>query len=68
MKILVIEDHEKIRKNIVEYLSIQGLVAEGASDGQQALCILNDSHDVVILDVNIPELSGRDFLQKIRQA
>ncbi len=67
MKILVIEDHPKIRENIITYLNIKGHTAEWAVHGAEALEKLYANYDIIILDVNMPIMDGRKFLQTMRE-
>lgn len=68
MKILVIEDHPKIRENIITFLNLKGYVAEWAVHGEEALYKIADSgYDILILDVNLPIMNGKEFLKKIRE-
>ena len=67
MKILVIEDHPKIRENIITYLNIKGYTAEWAVHGAEALEKLYANYDIIILDVNMPIMDGRKFLQTMRE-
>ncbi len=66
-KCLVVDDSKVIRKvarHILESLNIQ--VAE-ACDGREALAqCTSDNHDVVLLDWNMPVMSGMEFLQELR--
>lgn len=66
-KCLVVDDSKVIRKvarHILESLNIQ--VTE-ACDGREALAQCNsDDHDVVLLDWNMPVMSGMEFLQQLR--
>jgi two-component system response regulator MprA len=67
-KILVVEDDYAIREALISILEIEGHEICTAEDGQEALEILEGkrfSPDVILLDLNMPRLSGRDFL-KIR--
>ncbi len=67
MKILVIEDHPKIRVNIIEYLSIKWFIAEWANHGEEALYMLHANYDVVLLDMNMPIMDGKVFIEKMRK-
>ena len=67
MKILVIEDHLKIRENIIEFLRIKGHTAEGAIHGEVALEMLHAHYDVIVLDINMPIMDGRTFIDTIRE-
>ncbi len=67
MKILIIEDHPKIRGNIIEYFSIKWYTAEWAVHGEDALHMLHAHYDVIILDMNMPIMDGKVFIQKMRE-
>lgn len=67
MKILVVEDHPKIRENIIDFLKIKGHTAEGVINGKVALEVLGNGYDMLILDMNMPEMNGRDFLENLRK-
>lgn len=68
MKILIIEDHPKIRANIIEYFNIKGYTAEGAVHGEEAIGMLHAHYDVIILDMNMPIMDGATFIQQIRKS
>lgn len=66
-KILVVEDEYKIRKIINSYLKDDYLISE-AEDGKEALKLFaDDEFDLIILDLMLPEISGEEVCQKIRQ-
>ncbi|MDD2693929.1 MAG: response regulator transcription factor [Candidatus Gracilibacteria bacterium] len=67
MKILIIEDHPKIRDNIITYLELKGYTVEGAIHGAEALEKLYMNYDIIILDMNMPVMNGTEFIQKIRE-
>jgi DNA-binding response OmpR family regulator len=68
MKILVVEDHPKIRENIIKFFTLKSYVAEWAFNGEEALTkMATSSYDVVILDINLPLLNGKDFLKILRE-
>ncbi len=68
MKILLIEDNIQISANIVRYLSLQNITCESSQDGKNGLYkALSNHYDVVILDINLPELNGLDVLKSIRE-
>ena len=69
MKILIIDDNFKLRENIREYFREYSILCEEAYDGQNALeKVGGGNYDVIILDVNMPHINGREFLEKIRAA
>jgi len=68
MKILVIEDHPKLRENIIKFLKISGYIAEWSFNWEEALeKIAINKYDLLILDVNMPIMDGREFMKKLRK-
>ncbi len=67
MKILVVEDDERISDAIEEYLSDQHYAVEVATDGQTAWELLEVfSYDLILLDVMLPEIDGIALCQRLR--
>lgn len=66
MKILIIEDHPKIRENLIEFLELKWYTAEGAIHGEDAFKLLHANYDIIVLDMNMPIMDGRTFIQKLR--
>jgi two-component system chemotaxis response regulator CheY len=70
MKTVLVVDDSRIMRNIVKnYFSEQKIPCQyiEASDGVEALDILMKQQiDLVLLDWNMPKLSGIDFLKKVR--
>jgi CheY-like chemotaxis protein len=66
--ILVVEDDETIRRNLIEYLCGRVHVeVDGARDGVDALHhVLTRRYDVVVLDMMMPKMSGGDFLDSLQ--
>ncbi len=65
-KVLVIDDEEDLRENIKYVLQAKGYIVELAQDGVQGLKILGDFRpDLIILDLNMPNMGGIEFYQKI---
>ncbi len=66
-KIIVIDDEEQIRKLLVRILSSAGYDVVTASNGKEALDILPSvSVDLIMLDMNMPEMDGLSFLRKVK--
>jgi DNA-binding response OmpR family regulator len=68
MKLLIIEDHPKIRNNLIEFFSIKWYTAEGALHGQEALTMLHAHYDIIILDMNMPIMDGKTFIAQLRKS
>jgi DNA-binding response OmpR family regulator len=68
MKILLIEDDEKIAKNIKEYLKKEGFRVDWAKDGEEGYYLaFNNNYDVLIVDWMLPKMSGIDVIKKLRE-
>jgi DNA-binding response OmpR family regulator len=67
MKILIIDDHPWIRNGLIKLLISKWYIAEWVSNGAQWLERLKShSFDVIILDINMPVMNGKDFIQRLR--
>ncbi|MFZ7103023.1 MAG: response regulator transcription factor [Peptococcaceae bacterium] len=67
-KILVVEDENHIRENIVNFLLSQGYPVIAAPDGRKALEIFSkEKPDLILLDIMLPELNGFDTCREIRR-
>lgn len=67
-KLLVVEDEKIIRDNIKDYFEINNFVVESASNGIDALVVLeNFKPDVIISDMMMTEMDGIQLLEKIRE-
>ena len=68
MRILIVEDEPKTAEYLHQGLTENCYVVDYASDGAQGAWLARQgSYDLVILDVNLPELDGWQVLQQIRQ-
>lgn len=67
-RILVVEDDQDIGDLLKESLMRVGYEVLRAKDGQQALQLVNDSLDLVILDIMMPGISGIETCQQIRKS
>ncbi len=66
MKILLLEDEMLLNKTIVEYLQSTGHVVENFREGKSALKAIKENlYDLIILDINVPEIDGLSLLEKI---
>ena len=66
-KILIVEDDQDLRSVIYDTLSIEGAAPNAVSDGESALEALerDGQFDTVILDLNLPKMSGWEVLETI---
>lgn len=67
-KILIVEDEEKVATFIKKGLHLQNFDSEIASDGHEAIRVFNEnSFDLVILDIGLPDMTGLEVCQNIRK-
>lgn len=68
IKLVVIEDEEKLLNNIVEYLNMAGYNVVGFSNPVEGLDYLEKHRvDVIISDVKMPSISGFELISDIRR-
>ncbi|MBO6272317.1 response regulator transcription factor [bacterium] len=68
-RILIVDDDDEIRELLEFDVAQSGYFVDTARDGKEGLNkILNNSYDLVILDVMMPKMNGFDVCKNIRQA
>jgi len=68
IKVLLVDDEKGIRFLLSEALLHRGFEVSLASDGQESLEKLAESHfDLVITDINMPRLDGVSMLKSMHQ-
>jgi two-component system OmpR family response regulator len=67
MRILVVEDDEKIASFIVNGLKQSGFAVDTAGDGEDALSLCAVvSYDAIVLDIMLPKLDGLSVIRRLR--
>ena len=66
-KILLVDDDRELTSLLKELLEMEGFNVIVAHDGEQALDLLDDSIDLLLLDVMMPKKNGIDTLKALRQ-
>lgn len=67
MKVLLVEDEKLVRVFIVEYFKKHNDQVIEAENGYEALTLLDDSFDIVLLDIMMPGIDGYEVCKLIRQ-
>lgn len=68
MKILVVEDEQKILKFLERGFKEQGYAVDCAADGQEGYFLATgEIYDCMVLDVMLPKLNGYEIVEKVRK-
>ena len=66
-KILIIDDEISIIRSLTMLLSKEGMIVESANSGRKAYeKILSKNYDLILLDVDLPDMDGFEIITKIR--
>src|SRR3990172_7355100 len=69
MYILVVEDERRLAQVVRRVLEEEGHTVDTAYDGEEGLQMaLEGSHDVVVLDVMLPEIDGIEVCRSLRRS
>jgi two-component system chemotaxis response regulator CheY len=66
MRVLCIDDSATIRKLVTKALEPTGAEVLQAENGRTALEMPVSSCDMLIVDVNMPEMDGFEFVERVR--
>jgi signal transduction histidine kinase/ActR/RegA family two-component response regulator len=68
LSVLVIDDEQALRRAVLRFLERRGIRAVGVADGHEALNALGkETFDVIVSDVRMPGINGREFLERLRR-
>lgn len=66
-RVLVVEDEPINQEVALELLGFAGLIAEAANNGREAVEMIKTNHyDLVLMDMQMPEMNGLDATRAIR--
>lgn len=69
MRVLVIEDDTTLGHALQEFLIEQGYAVDWLQDGEQVPgALAGQTYDLLLLDLNLPGISGLDVLQQLRSS
>lgn len=67
MRVLVVDDSERLRQSLAAGLRSQGMAVETAGDGVEALALLDSlPFDVIVLDLVMPRMDGVRVLRELK--
>jgi len=68
MRLLVVEDDKRVSSFVRRGLTAEGFTVDVASDGREGFHLaVNESYDLIVLDVLLPYLDGFEVLAEIRK-
>ena len=69
MRVLLIDDHALVRKGLEALLQSRGIeIADAVGSGKEGIeCAKKLNPGIILLDVNMPEMSGLDTLRALRE-
>src|SRR5436190_3027757 len=68
MRLLLVEDEEKLAKLVKRALVAERFSVDAAHDGRAGLELYKTyDYDLIILDLQLPELSGSEILRRVRR-
>lgn len=65
-KILVVDDSQTIRNAVRRALANAGYEVVCASNGHEAIDVLTDDFDLMVLDINMPGLDGYEVCEQLK--
>jgi CheY-like chemotaxis protein len=65
-KALMIEDHKEVRDFVKEYFDHKEIEVIEAQNGYEGLAILDDTIDIILLDIMMPGIDGYEVCKQIR--
>ncbi len=66
---LVIDDEQAIRSFCRHILQGSGIACDEAADGEAGLALMDaEPYDIVLLDVDMPKMTGPEVLRRLREA
>ncbi len=65
-KVLVVEDNDFVRMQIVSFLKEAGYITDEATDGNNALSVMNEEISLAVVDVRMEPMGGFEFISMIQ--
>lgn len=69
LKVLLVEDEQILRENIVQFLELKKFKVTQAKNGLEADFLLKNANpDIIICDISMPFMNGIQLLEKVRKS
>jgi two-component system, OmpR family, copper resistance phosphate regulon response regulator CusR len=69
MRVLLVEDEEKVAQVVARALQAERLAVDTAHDGREGLELaVSNPYDVVIVDLMLPGLNGTELIRRLRRS
>jgi two-component system, cell cycle response regulator len=66
-RVLIVDDEESIRAVLVDLMNFFGYEADEAAGGLHAMKLITERHfDLVITDINMPDLNGLELIKEVK--
>jgi len=67
-RVLVVDDDKVLQSSVKEALLFHNFVVDVAGNGKEALeAVYKEKYDLVVMDVNMPEMDGISALSEIKK-
>lgn len=66
-KILIVDDEQGILRMLQDYFEFHGYLVYTAINGTEAVKAVNKKPDIILLDINMPDMNGWDVCKRIRE-
>ena len=66
-KIMIVDDEPDIVSMLKDYFEMNGYRTITAANGQEAIEKIERCPDIILLDINMPDINGMEVCQRIRR-
>ena len=67
MRILIVEDEQALREQLMEHLSAEGFAVDSAEDGEEGLYYGREyDYDAAVIDLGLPKIDGIELITRLR--
>ncbi|MEX2217008.1 MAG: response regulator [Phycisphaeraceae bacterium] len=68
LRVLIVEDEPRLRELLLHALPDMGFTGDAAKSGEEAVKVMEKQpHQVIVLDLNLPGMSGLEFFAIVRE-